>query len=190
MRSKKHGPPPAHTNLSCRAAGELLTWDRCKGCPWQASTDGTATPKINKRAARRRRPGASTAQILGRLHRIIDRLTSYRIASIQVRRVAHLLPYQHKCLEAGRPAEGHKRLRQYNQESRAPTPLSTMAFARSASGPAGLSINTGAANLLWVPSLSLSLSLHSQSIFLLCLPRLAASPFLVYTVLVVRQLYT
>lgn len=29
-----------------------------------------------------------------------------------------------------------------------------MAFARSASGPAGLSINTGAANLLWVPSLS------------------------------------
>lgn len=97
--------------------------------------------------------------MLGGLHRIIDRLSSYRIASIQASRVANLLPYQHKCLEAGRQAEGHKRLRQHSQESREAAPLSTMAFARSASGPAGLSINTGAANLLWVPSLS-PFSLH------------------------------
>lgn len=55
----------AHTTLlgSCRAAGELLTWDRCKGCPWQGGTDGTATPKINKRAARRRHPEASIPRI-------------------------------------------------------------------------------------------------------------------------------
>lgn len=68
--------------------------------------------------------------------------------------------------QAGRQTERQKR-RDTQPDGREPAPLSTMAFARSASGPAGLSINTGAANLLWVPSFSHSLCLFHA---------LAASP--------------